>query len=227
MAISFIGAGAGDGTTITVPVGHQAGDAIFVFAFRTATTAPTIGTGFTSITSASSSASSHRVGYKIAASSADTSGTWTNATGLAIAVYRGTATNKVPFANQTLQLGSTPGLNFPAINPLQESTSSWVLGWAGLKATDTTTMTTPALDMTNIAFTVGATCSYVLHHTNAPYSSSTATNIGKYAGNNVTTGGTAAEFRSGTIEIFPEQLNINNYQSIKVASGLSAIERIK
>ena len=75
-------------TSVTLPT-HQAGDLIVVAAVRYGnTTVPSLPAGYTSLLT---SATTHgrRLGYKIAASSSETSGTWTNASTVVAAVYRG------------------------------------------------------------------------------------------------------------------------------------------
>lgn len=88
--ISFVGQSGYATTSGTVPT-HVVGDLIVITAYRTALTAPSLPTGYTAIDNTSANANSIRVGYKYATSTSDTSGTWTNATGIIITVYRGVA----------------------------------------------------------------------------------------------------------------------------------------
>lgn len=89
-AISFIASAGFSATSGTVPT-HVAGDLIVITAYRTATTAPSLGSGYTAVDNTSGNANSIRVGYKWATSTSDASGTWTNATGIIISVYRNVA----------------------------------------------------------------------------------------------------------------------------------------
>lgn len=102
--IQFVGSGASTGaTTITIPT-HQTGDIIVIAAFREeAETIPSLGSGFTSLgtTSTAGLTMSSRVGYKVAASASETSGTWTNANALAVAVYRDVRTTGSIWTNDT------------------------------------------------------------------------------------------------------------------------------
>ncbi len=92
MAISYVSGAAAAAASVAMPT-HQAGDMIIVYAFRDGnTTAPTISAGFTGLNPAGSNACSFTVGFKVAASGSETSGTWTNATSIAVAVYRNAST---------------------------------------------------------------------------------------------------------------------------------------
>src|SRR5437868_13548477 len=108
MAITRIGASGVEATSITIPGTYQNGDLIVIFAFRAAITSPSLPAGWTSLTSNSGNASSARLGYKIAGSNSETSGTWTNATGLVCHVYRGVSTSQTPavFGTSSTNSGS-------------------------------------------------------------------------------------------------------------------------
>jgi hypothetical protein len=75
-------------TSFTPSGNYDNGDLLFIYAFRRSTTAPSVGAGWTSVTSASSGASSFRLGVKSATSSSEASGTWTNASTLLFAAFR-------------------------------------------------------------------------------------------------------------------------------------------
>lgn len=78
---TYVSSAAANGTSIGSMPSHQAGDYIFIAAFRDgSTTAPSLPGGFTNLASGGDNTCSIRLGYKIAASGAETSGTWTNAT---------------------------------------------------------------------------------------------------------------------------------------------------
>lgn len=123
--IEFVGGGGADADTVTIPA-HQAGDMIIIVAGRyNAAIAPSLPAGWTEIISDTVTAGGfnygYRVGYKFAMSSSETSGTWTNAIRMAVAVYRNAvsigniATSKSPVSTSritwpALSLDSPPGL---------------------------------------------------------------------------------------------------------------------
>lgn len=120
-----------------MPSGIQVGDLLLIFAYRTTTTAPTLPSGWTSITTNSGDANSFRLGYRWAQGS-DTSGTWTSATQLICQVYRGVAAVGVAASNDgTTSPGSIPGLTLSVPNG-----NSWVAGFIGSK--QGTSQSTPA-----------------------------------------------------------------------------------
>src|SRR5438105_4128941 len=139
MSISRIGTPvAGDGTTITIPAGHQIGDAILIYAFAATNNTPSLPAGWTNLANTNAGASGHRVAYKIAISSSDTSGTWTNATGLACVVYRGVSTFEQPFpvggtglAGGSTGTGTVLTHTSITINPK----NVWLVAFAGMKTT--------------------------------------------------------------------------------------------
>lgn len=124
--IEFIGANSAAATTVSIPT-HAAGDLIIILANRsTSATPPTLPIGWTNIQSGSVDSESLRVGYKIAASSSETSGTWTNATSLGVVVYRNAA---VGASATTLNTTGTT-VNWPALTLQDGSGKSWVAGFA-------------------------------------------------------------------------------------------------
>jgi hypothetical protein len=220
MAITRIGASAGDGTTITIPVGHQAGDLLVIFAFRSATTSPTTPAGWTAVTGLSSGASAFRLGWKLAISNADTSGTWTSATGLVCHVYRGVTTSQTPIVIGTSSTATGTTVTY-GTDTLKNPGTSWVVGMAATKTTTSTIETAPT-NMTNASTAVGATVEYAGHDTNGAYT----LGQGTWPSTNVSVG-VSAEWRSATFEILAEQGLNNNYQSVKVPDGMSTSERIR
>ena len=88
MAISRVGSGSAQTTTIAIP-SHQAGDIIVISANRNNTTPATVPAGWVTQVSTGASNASNALAWKMATSSGETSGTWTNASSLHVAVYRG------------------------------------------------------------------------------------------------------------------------------------------
>lgn len=87
MAISRVGSGSAQTNTIAIPT-HQIGDLIVVSANRNNSTPATIPSGWVTQISAGGSNVSNVIGWKLAKTTTETSGTWTNASALHVAVYR-------------------------------------------------------------------------------------------------------------------------------------------
>lgn len=122
--VQFVSGAGADADNVAIPT-HQEGDMIIIVAGRyNAAVAPGLPTGWTQIVEDTVSAGGfnygYRVGYKIAQSGSETSGTWTNATRMAVAVYRNAvsigniATSKATVSSRitwpALSLDSPPGL---------------------------------------------------------------------------------------------------------------------
>jgi hypothetical protein len=101
MAIDFIGAVSALATSLT-PGSHQKGDIFIAAASRTNNTSASLPAGWIGLGSAGTSSLSMRLGFRVAQSNSESSGTWTNATGLSLIILRPTAgTIAVPSAAQT------------------------------------------------------------------------------------------------------------------------------
>lgn len=126
----------------------QAGDYILVFAHRTAVTAPTLATGFTSIATATGNSNSYTIGYKRAVGTETNSGTWTNATTVIMVVYRGVAgIGGNNFATKASSTTATIG----APTMVGTNSKSWGVAWAA--HANTTTQGTPLATYTNVVKT--------------------------------------------------------------------------
>lgn len=214
MAISYIGSASNEAATITIPA-HQAGDLIIIWAWRENVTNPTIPANWTNITNTTDGTTcSISMGWRIATTAAETSGTWTNATSTACHVYRGAADVGPNFSTATT--GATQTWN--ALNVAGQG--SWLAGFIGHRSIDTTTLTTPPTSMTNLTSTLGATSDVASHDTQAIFS-------GEYATNNTTSGGTNSGAITAIIEIRQIQDLPNNYQFIRVGNGMSVSEKIR
>lgn len=219
MAISRVGAASADAATITIPGIYQAGDILVIYSFRNATTSPTLPSGWTDFGSSSAGASSYRLGYKIATSASETSGTWTNATGLVCHVYRGQSTSKTPLRITASSTNTNTNVGYNQFN-LQCPGTSWLIGFAAVKSITSTIGNAPS-GMTLVTDTIGANCEYVGSDTNGTYGLT-----GMWPSTNVALG-VSAEWRSIVVELFAEQMNIENYKFIKVSDGMSVTERIR
>lgn len=221
--ISRVGVASAEASSVTLPAGHKAGDIILVFAFRDgSTTPPTLPAGFTNINSAGSNASSFRCGWKIATSAADTSGTWTNATGIMVVVYRG-PDHIIPFSVSAIQAGATSPSNYGGTNlaTIAKMNNQWLVAFQGHVSTDTTTMTTAptGYGASPIITALGATQDMVAFDTNGPVETG-------FAFNTVAPGGTAAGWHTLQVAIYPAMQRLNNYQSPRVI-GMSVGEKIR
>lgn len=135
---SKIGGCAAATTSCAMP-GNNVGDYIYAFAFRTATTAPTLPSGWTTIATNSASSSSFRSGCKVATGTSETSGTWTNATSLTVEIYRGAnatltancATVGMSIGTTASGTGTTSTINYPALTMSNADGKSWVIGASG------------------------------------------------------------------------------------------------
>lgn len=151
--ISRVGTNSAATTSATISgYSTQKGDYMLVFAHRTATTAPTLAAGFTSIATASSNANSYTIAYKVCAGGETTSGTWTNATTVIMVVYRGVSgIGGSTFATKAANTSATIG----AVSMVGTNSKSWGVAWAAHGATST--QGTPAAIYTNVVKTQAGT----------------------------------------------------------------------
>jgi len=99
MAINLVGTASAFATSVGLP-SHQKGDILIAAALRTNNVAASLPAGWVGISSAGTNNLSMRIGFRVALSSIETSGTWTNATGLSIIILRATVgTIAVPGAS--------------------------------------------------------------------------------------------------------------------------------
>ena len=91
MAISQIGSGTSQATTITIPGSYSAGDFILIAASRANTNAPTVPSGWATLAALGGSGISSAIAWKLAQSSSETSGNWTNAQLINCIVLEGSA----------------------------------------------------------------------------------------------------------------------------------------
>jgi hypothetical protein len=172
VAISFVGS-AGGINSVTMPT-HQAGDLIIAFAYRDGnTTAPSLPVGWSNpdvvgagVTN-SGNTQSARIGYKFAASSSETSGTWTNATGLVIHVYRGVS-QRSPFQLATwVNAASSLSMTYGPLDAIiRNDSTTWVVAFAGHRSQNAAVNTAPS-GLTNRTDYSDATNHVAGHDTNA------------------------------------------------------------
>lgn len=188
MALSYIASGGAQANTVTIPAGHAAGDLLLIFAFRDgSTTSPSIPAGWTSVGLNAGTLCASTVAYKIATSSSETSGTWTNADALVCNVYRGQFYSGTPVINSGGQTGTSSTVNYSGIVSMTDAGNSWVVRFAGNTSIDTA-LETPPTGHTFRAGNVGATCEVASFDTNGAVSSSSfgSTSVGGTTGNYIT-----------------------------------------
>jgi hypothetical protein len=178
--ISFIGQATGTTSITTMPT-HQAGDLIIIFAYRAgSTSAPTVptGSGYTSkLTNTAAevvnAAQAAVVGFKIAASGSETSGTWTNASRIVCHVYRGVDQTTPLGGSSTYDIGNNGNgttLTYEALTMQITNGTSWLVAFAGSIGTSGTGTDDPPGAMVNRSTL--ASSNYVAgHDTNGGVSS--------------------------------------------------------
>lgn len=192
-AITFVGQTTAGGTTATIPA-RNAGDLIIVFAYRDGNAvAPTVPTGWTTISSSgSASANSSVLAYQIAPSTAGvtTSTNWLKASEIVVQVYRGTSAS--PIGATLSQAGSGTTVTYPALPLNVTNGTSWVIGFAGHRSINTNLQNAPT-GMTARSNRVDAIAEVAGHDTNSGVSS--------WSAKNVLIGGTSSGWMTRVLEI--------------------------
>lgn len=143
MSISFIGSATG--TTSVVLPAHIAGDLIALWAFTDGTATIATNPRNQWRTGAAANSCAGVIGWKIATSNAETSGTWTNATRMLAVVYRGT--NALSLGGVVLTTGVSATVSYSAVTMQNPYGTSWVAAFVGHRSTDTTLSTHPPTGM--------------------------------------------------------------------------------
>lgn len=135
MAITRVGTATADATSVALPA-HIAGDVIVIAAWRDLgdSTIPSLPSGFTTMGTFSNNLLPLRLGFKIAASSGEVSGTWTNATKVQAWVGRGQRSGTPHGVNQGSSGGAaTTTVTYQDVtgNVLEVADgTSWVVAFA-------------------------------------------------------------------------------------------------
>lgn len=191
MAISYVGAATG--TTSATPPAHVAGDVLLAFAHRDGnTTAPSLPAGWTDLGSSGANVNSSRLGFKVATSSGETSGTWTNATGLVVLVYRGCAAGD-PIGDVVGAGSSSLVISYPALTMQVSDGSSWAVGVAGHRSADAVGFDSPPSGMSNRAYQQDAAATLI--------GNDTAGGVSSWSAQTVTATGTSGGWRSWSVEL--------------------------
>lgn len=170
--ISYISAASANGTSLSMPT-HAVGDLLFFAAYRDAsTTSPTIPAGwFPVVSGTGGGTNAMSIAFKIATTAAETSGTWTNATHVACAVYRGTSIINIGgykhTGNTTTLTVSWGQLTTTSTDPIaRQNGNTWYVGVLGYKTNDIDGEVAPS-GMTNRTNTKGASTGQIsIHDTN-------------------------------------------------------------
>lgn len=206
IAITRLGASAAASTSITIPGTYNNGDIIFIMAFNSAAaTSPTLSAGWTQLGTLTLNSVGSIFAWKLAQSNAETSGTWTNATDIAVAVYHSPATNKIPIAsvsaNGASNANNSTSVIYQGLTPMECSGTSWVISMGAIKSINTS-MITPPTGLTNTASNISAASQIVAHDSNGSIQSFQTASGGNPA---VSVGGTAGAYHTWTYELMAEQ----------------------
>ncbi len=223
--ISRVAQNSAEATTVTIPAGHQAGDLLIIFAFNDGSvTNPTIPAGWNNVTNTfDGTLCSVSVGWKIAASSSETSGTWTSATGLMVVVLRNTDDASPVMTNATSS-GTSNTLTFAALTDsnLKGAHGFYLFAFVAHRSIDTNIDAAPPSGMTNFLSALGATQDMAAHE---------AASDDSWASTNSSITGTASGWQSMVLAIRPARFKLNNYQHLSAGVGnagvISVSEKIR
>lgn len=148
MAISKVASGQAAAATITLAgTGIANGDLVIIHAYRsgsnTVPSSPSNGKWTDISTSTGANTNSRRIGYRIIQAGdalASVVGTWTNATAIQFIAFRGFDT-LLPIGNTASGGSNTTTLTTPSLTLLNTGGLSWVVAFAGSKATNANSVT--------------------------------------------------------------------------------------
>jgi hypothetical protein len=172
MTISRISSATNNGTTITLGT-HAKGDLLMIFGYRDASaTAPTLPSGWYNLMATAASSPSLVVAWKIAASSSESSGTWTNASTLHSIVYRaGTGNIVIPTILQTnIATTTTPTFGAPAVTGTFPTNIDdyWIVGMMGMRNSSNNLQSATWTGLSNVtSSTDGSSWQVVVNDSNA------------------------------------------------------------
>lgn len=179
-------------TALTTMPTHAAGDLLVIKAYRVGfTTPPAMPSGWTAPSPATDTANTNciRVGYKVAASSSEVSGTWTNCNYLSCDVYRNvTGVGAIAFENGN---SNTPSL--PALTLQNEDNTSWVMGGAGYKNNSSNLHGAAGMTLRSTYDGTSGQADVASYDTDDP--------VASFAGAAITGGGTAVGWESFAMEL--------------------------
>lgn len=189
--MQFVGQATGTNTA-TLPA-HQAGDLIVAFAYRDgSTTAPSQPAGWATVDFGGSNTNSSRLAWKRAASSSETAGTWTNATGVVFLVYRADTGQTINVGNNGAIGGSSTTITYPALTIAGTTGGSRVVAFAGHRSVNTALETPPSGTVAR-ANRVDTVCEVAAFDTNGV--------VDTWTQRTVSVGGTASGYQVRLLEI--------------------------
>jgi hypothetical protein len=169
------GCAAANSSSVALPT-HATGDLILIHAFDTnGSAAPSLAAGYTSAGTETTTLVGSRIGYKIAASSSETSGTWSGAERIVACIYSGVDQADPIGAVAVSESTSSNTIIYAALTLEVTDGSSWVWGTAGHNAANDVEQAPTG--MTNRAAS-GTGPEIVAHDTNGGVASWSAQNVG-------------------------------------------------
>lgn len=203
-----------EGASTSATLGtHQTGDIFVAWATRDgSSTPPSLPAGWSdAITAGGANSLGYRLGIKVAASAAETSGTWTNATSLSIVHYR-PAAGWTPTAGATATSGSSTAtaLSCPALAFQNSNETSIGLAFYAHRSPDITNLTAAPSGMTHCKTNQDAGDTQAIYRTSSPVSAlSTQT---------TTFGGTSSTARWVVLE-----LKLENAVALNDVTGFTCV----
>lgn len=167
MATSRIGTATVTGTSITLP-SHQAGDLILMYAYRS-TSAISLSppNGWFFGPSLAGGGATSLIAWKIAASAAEVSGTWTSFEALLAVVYRETTNYLLPGGSMgpSSQSTATPSYNAIIAPTSFRGSASYVAAFVGVRGVDRDVQTVAPTGMANITSLAASGRAIGMHET--------------------------------------------------------------
>jgi hypothetical protein len=195
MTISYISAAGAASNSVTLGT-HATNDLITIVAFNnTSSTIPSLPTGWINQYTLSATIG-WRVGFRIATSSSETSGTWTNADAVIALVHRAGSNALVLPAANVSSSGTATNITYGAIGSALDRTNApdrWMIALGSTRTADSSIETAPT-SFTNRTSVLGGSWELVAHDSNGT--------LGSYGGSTVSAGGTSALFRTLLIQLF-------------------------
>ena len=141
--LAFVGDAQAAAATVNLTSGWQPGDIAVAYAYRNGSNAPpTVPSGWTSITATTgANTNSRAIGWRSLQAGDTSTGTSTNATDIAVTILRRPAS--VPIGAFTSGGANTTTLTMPALTLTKTDGTSWLLLFAGSKASNANTVTYP------------------------------------------------------------------------------------